>query len=33
MVIMRSNLNHRVSPVTKGKRTSLTMFGLGPKFI
>lgn len=33
MIIMRSYLNHKVSPVTKGIRTSLTMFGLGPKFI
>ena len=33
MIMFKSFLNHRVLPVTKGERKSLTMFLNGPRFI
>lgn len=32
MVIFKSNINHKVTPVTKGKRKSLAIFYHGPLF-
>ena len=32
VIIFKSHIPHRVSPVTKGKRHSLTLFYNGPKF-
>ena len=33
MLMFRSFIHHKVSPVTKGERNSLTLFLKGPKFI
>lgn len=33
MIMFRSFLNHRVMPVTKGNRTTLTTFLTGPRFL
>jgi len=33
MIMFKSYLNHRVLPVTKGERNSLTLFLNGPKFV
>ena len=33
MIIFKSYLNHRVLPVTKGQRNTLTLFLNGPKFV
>jgi PKHD-type hydroxylase len=33
MVLIKSHLNHKVTPVTKGIRSSLSFFINGPKFI
>tara|TARA_R110002051_G_C8423135_1_gene452202 strand:- start:40 stop:582 length:543 start_codon:yes stop_codon:yes gene_type:complete len=32
MIMIRSNILHRVTPITQGNRQSLTMFLKGPKF-
>ena len=32
VVILKSSIPHRVTPVTKGKRHSITLFYSGPKF-
>ena len=32
VVILKSNIPHRVTPVTKGKRHSITLFYSGPRF-
>ena len=32
VVILKSNIPHKVTPVTKGKRHSITLFYSGPKF-
>jgi len=32
VIIFKSNINHCVTPITKGERRTLTMFILGPRF-
>ena len=31
-IVIRSNLNHQVLPITKGERNTLTYFICGPRF-
>ena len=33
LIMFKSHLNHRVLPITKGERNSLTLFLNGPKFV
>jgi len=33
MIMFKSGLHHRVTPITSGERISLTHFMVGPRFI